>query len=242
MTTVQAGLTYYKQVNEQVRSINDNDIAIENAIGQRYLGCGSSSKTIIIHGTPGNGLGQYLNGSTIEVFGNAQEAVGDTMNEGDIIIHGNVGDACGYGMRGGRIFIEGDCGYRGGIHMKAYQQHYPVVVIGGKAGSFLGEYQAGGLILVLGIGQNGAYPASNFCGTGMHGGKIVLRCDKAPEGLPRQVLVSGATADDMDRIAPYVEAFCRYFGGDAKALLAQKYHVFSPNPEAGYHQLYTYES
>ena len=242
MTTVQAGLTYYKQVNEQVRSINDNEIAIENAIGQRYLGCGSSSKTIIIHGTPGNGLGQYLNGSTIEVFGNAQEAVGDTMNEGDIIIHGNVGDACGYGMRGGRIFIQGDCGYRGGIHMKAYQQHYPVMVIGGKAGSFLGEYQAGGLILVLGIGQNGAYPASNFCGTGMHGGKIVLRCDKAPEGLPRQVLVSEATADDMDRIAPYVEAFCRYFGGDAKALLAQKYHVLSPNPEAGYHQLYTYES
>lgn len=59
------------------------------------------------------------------MFGNAQEAVGDTMNEGDIIIHGNVGDACGYGMRGGRIFIEGDCGYRGGIHMKAYQEHFP---------------------------------------------------------------------------------------------------------------------
>ena len=204
MTTVQAGLTYYKQVNEQVRSINDNEIAIENAIGQRYLGCGSSGKTIIIHG--------------------------------------NVGDACGYGMRGGRIFIQGDCGYRGGIHMKAYQQHYPVVVIGGRAGSFLGEYQAGGLILVLGIGQDGAYPASNFCGTGMHGGKIVLRCDKAPEGLPRQVLVSEATADDMERIAPYVEDFCRYFGGDVKALLAQKYYVLSPNPEAGYHQLYTYES
>ena len=145
-------------------------------------------------------------------------------------------------MRGGRIFIQGDCGYRGGIHMKAYQQHYPVVVIGGRAGSFLGEYQAGGLILVLGIGQDGAYPASNFCGTGMHGGKIVLRCDRAPEGLPRQVLVSEATADDMERIAPYVEDFCRYFGGDVKALLAQKYYVLSPNPEAGYHQLYTYES
>ena len=242
MTTVQAGLTYYKQVNEQVRSINDNEIAIENAIGQRYLGCGSSSKTIIIHGTPGNGLGQYLNGSTIEVFGNAQEAVGDTMNEGDIIIHGNVGDACGYGMRGGRIFIQGDCGYRGGIHMKAYQQHYPVVVIGGRAGSFLGEYQAGGLILVLGIGQNGAYPASNFCGTGMHGGKIVLRCDKAPAGLPRHVLVSPASEEDLKYIAPYIEEYCRHFGGDAAALLAQQYYVLSPNPEAGYHQLYTYES
>ena len=242
MTTVHAGLTYYKEVNEQVRSISDSEITIENAIGQRYLGCGSSGKKITIHGTPGNGLGQYLNGSTLEVFGNAQEAVGDTMNDGDIIIHGSVGDACGYGMRGGRIFIEGNCGYRGGIHMKAYEQHFPAVVIGGKAGSFLGEYQAGGLILVLGIGLDGAYPVNNFCGTGMHGGKIVLRCDKAPEGLPRQVLVSEAAPDDLEKIAPYIEDYCRYFGGDAKALLAQKYYVLSPNPEAGYHQLYTYES
>ena len=136
MTTVQANLTYYKQLNEQLRQIDDTEITIENAVGQRYLGCGSSGKALTIRGTPGNGLGQYLNGSTIEVFGNAQEAVGDTMNDGDIIIHGSAGDACGYGMRGGRIFIQGDCGYRGGIHMKAYQDHFPVVVIGGRAGSF----------------------------------------------------------------------------------------------------------
>ncbi|HIX89429.1 MAG TPA: glutamate synthase [Candidatus Agathobaculum pullicola] len=242
MTTVQANLTYYQQLNEQIRAIDDTDITVENVIGQRYIGCGSADRTITIHGTPGNGLGQYLSGSTIEVFGNAQEAVGDTMNQGDIIIHGNVGDACGYGMRGGRIFIQGDCGYRGGIHMKAYEQHFPVIVIGGKAGSFLGEYQAGGLILVLGLGQDGAYPAGNFCGTGMHGGKIVLRCDKAPVGLPRQVLVSPASQEDLDGIAPYIEDYCRHFGGDAAALLAQQYYVLSPNPEAGYHQLYTYES
>lgn len=242
MTTVQANLTYYQQVNERVRALDDSEITIENVIGQRYLGCGSSGRTITINGTPGNGLGQYLRGSTIEVFGNAQEAVGDTMDEGEIIVHGSVGDACGYGMRGGRIFIEGDCGYRGGIHMKAYEQHFPVIVIGGKAGSFLGEYQAGGLILVLGIGQDGAYPAGNFCGTGMHGGKIVLRCDQASAGLPPQVLVSPASEDDLRHIAPYVKDYCRYFGGDPDALLAQQYFVLTPNPEAGYHQLYTYEA
>lgn len=244
MTTIQAGLTYYKQVNEKVREAaeKDDNITIENAIGQRYIGCGSSGKTITVYGTPGNGLGQYLNGSTLEVFGNAQEAVGDTMNEGDIIIHGNVGDACGYGMRGGRIFIEGDCGYRGGIHMKAYQEHFPVVVIGGKAGSFLGEYQAGGLILVLGIGQNGAYPVNNFCGTGMHGGRIVLRCDKAPTGLPPQVLVNEATEADMTHIAPYIKEYARNFGANSADLLAQKYFVLTPNPAAGYKQLYTFEA
>ncbi len=239
---ITANTTYYKQLNEQIRACADSEITIREIYGQRYLGCGTSGKTLKLYGTPGNGLGQYNNGSTIEVFGNCQEAVGDTMNHGDIIIHGNCGDACGYGMRGGRIFIEGDCGYRGGIHMKAYQEHFPVVVIGGKAGSFLGEYQAGGLILVLGIGQNGAYPVNNFCGTGMHGGRIVLRCDKAPTDLPRQVLVSEVSADDMTEFAPYIKEYAQLFGADAENLLSQKYFVLTPNPEAGYKQLYTFEA
>ena len=137
---------------------------------------------------------------------------------------------------------KGDCGYRAGIHMKAYQQHFPVMVVGGKAGSFLGEYLAGGLILVLGIGQNGAYPVNNFCGTGMHGGKIVLRCDKAPTDLPRQVLVSEVSEDDMTEFAPYIKEYAQLFGADAENLLSQKYFVLTPNPEAGYKQLYTFEA
>ena len=98
MTTVQAGLTYYKQLNEQIRAAQDGEITVENVIVQRYIGCGSTDRKITVHGTAGNGLGQYLNGSTIEVFGNAQEAVGDTMNAGEIVVHGNVGDACGYAI------------------------------------------------------------------------------------------------------------------------------------------------
>ena len=35
MTTVQAGLTYYKQVNEQIRAAQDSEITVENVIGQR---------------------------------------------------------------------------------------------------------------------------------------------------------------------------------------------------------------
>ena len=35
--------------------------------------------------------------------------------------------------------------------MKAYKGKIPVMIIGGTAGSFLGEYQAGGLIVVLGL-------------------------------------------------------------------------------------------
>lgn len=237
---IPANLTHFKELNDQIKGCPDPDILIDNCIGQRYIASGLSGKRIVINGTPGNALGAYLSGGRIEVFGNAQDATGDTMNDGVIVVHGSCGDATGYGMRGGRIFVEGDCGYRGGIHMKAYQEKLPVLVIGGTAGSFLGEYQAGGLIIVLGHGAAGKAPVSYFCGTGMHGGKIVLRCDEAPRGLPRQVLVAEATPEEIAEIAPYLEEYCHYFGGDAQTLAAQKYFVLSPNPAAGYKQLYTF--
>lgn len=237
---IKANLTYYKILNQQIRQSSDTNIILENVTGQRYLACGTSSKHFKIYGTPGNGLGQYMNGGMVEVFGNAQEAVGDTMNDGTIIIHGNCGDACGYGMRGGEIFVKDNCGYRGGIHMKSYENKKPVLVIGGKAGSFLGEYLAGGLILVLGIGQNGKYPVSNFCGTGMHGGKIVVHCNEEPKGLPAQVLIKKASQKDMDEIIPYIDAYCKFFGENS-SLKTQTYYVLTPNPDAGYQRLYTYE-
>ena len=174
---IDANGQYYQQLNEAVRACADRDVTIDNVCGQRYIACAEKDRRFTLHGTPGNGLAQYMDGATVEVFGNCQESVGDTMNRGEVIIHGSCGDACAYGMRGGRILIEGNVGYRAGIHMKAYMEHYPVLIVGGTAGSFLGEYLAGGLIAVLGIGANGAYPCRFFCGTGMHGGKIILRCD-----------------------------------------------------------------
>ena len=151
----------------------------------------------LIHISPGNALGSYLNGAAIELYGNAQDATGDTMNDGNIFIQGSSGDATGYAMRGGVSCIEGNVGYRAGIHMKAYQDKLPVLLVGGNAGSFLGEYQAGGLIIVLGLDQpDGRPPMGNFCGTGMHGGKIFLRCDVRPTGLPAQVSVCQAAPED----------------------------------------------
>ena len=124
----------------------------QTVLGQRYLANGAASGRYLLRGTPGNALGAFLDGASVELFGNAQDATGDTMNDGEIIIHGNTGDACGYAMRGGSIYILGNAGYRAGIHMKAYGDKAPLLVIGGRAGSFLGEYQAGGTILVLGLG------------------------------------------------------------------------------------------
>lgn len=72
-------------------------------------------------------------------------------------------------MRGGSIYVQGDAGYRAGIHMKAYRDKVPVLAVGGRAGSFLGEYQAGGYIVVLGLGGDGAPPVGRFCAAGCTG-------------------------------------------------------------------------
>ena len=138
-----AGLDFC-DLNEALRQ-SRGSCTITNCLGQRFLAAGISDKTVTVSGIPGNALGAYLNGAKIEVMGNAQDAVGDTMNDGTIVIHGNVGDAVGYAMRGGHIYVRGNAGYRAGIHMKAYKEKQPALVIGGKAGSFLGEYQAGGV-------------------------------------------------------------------------------------------------
>ena len=210
------------------------------ALGQRYIAAGAGEGFYSVDQVPGNALGAYLDGATVEVFCNAQDATGDTMNGGEIIVHGSSGDATGYAMRGGSIYIERDAGYRCGIHMKEYQQKVPAIVIGGRCGSFLGEYQAGGIILVLGIGCEDRCPVGNFCGTGMHGGKIFLRTAHLPPDLPAQVCVKQAEAGDKEVIRPLVEGYCARFGGEAEALLQSEYFLLTPNSQNPYRQMYVH--
>ena len=176
MKKIDASGLDFATLNETLRN-TDGDCKITGCLGQRFIAAGMGKRNITIVGTPGNALGAYLNGAKITVEGNAQDAVGDTMNEGLIIVNGNVGDAAGYAMRGGKMYVKGNVGYRAGIHMKEYKDKVPVLIVGGKAGSFLGEYQAGGKIIVLAIEENDRPIVSNFPCTGMHGGKMYLRSD-----------------------------------------------------------------
>ncbi|MDD2955405.1 MAG: glutamate synthase [Oscillospiraceae bacterium] len=237
---ITAGSSYFKDLNDAVRTSPDHKVVIERCLGQRYIAAGLSDKEIEIHGVPGNALGAYLNGATVRVYGNAQDATGDTMNDGEIEIHGSAGDAAGYAMRGGKIFVEGNAGYRAGIHMKAYETKHPVLVIGGAAGSFLGEYQAGGTIIVLGRGCGGKPPVGYFCGTGMHGGKMLLRCSEPPYDLPRQVISKKAEAADLEEFLPYIEEYCQKFGADRDEILNADFYVLAPDTKNPYKQLYTH--
>lgn len=227
----------YRAINDALRA-SDGNVRIEGCLGQRFICAGMSERSIEIDGVPGNALGAYLNGAEITVRGNAQDAVGDTMNNGKIVVHGNIGDAVGYAMRGGCIYVRGDAGYRAGIHMKEYRQKVPVMVIGGCAGSFLGEYQAGGVIVVLGLDSKGKRIVGNFPCTGMHGGKMILRSDCRDIDFPGQVSAKKASDGDLAEIEKYVSEYCFLFGADKEEVMDAPFSVITPDSKNPYKQLY----
>lgn len=227
----------YKELNEKIRGAAE-ECSLTGCCGQRFIGAGMSDKVISINGIPGNALGAYLNGASIIVHANAQDAVGDTMNEGEIIIHGNIGDAAGYAMRGGSIFVKGNAGYRAGIHMKAYKDKVPVMVIGGVTGSFLGEYQAGGIIIVLGLHADGRHIVGNFPCTGMHGGKMFLRGTCQDIRFPHQVTVNPADRNDLEEIEEYISKYCLLFGCDFHEIMDSDFTVVTPDSKNPYKQMY----
>lgn len=229
---------YFETLNNQVRCTRDTEIEIDSCYGQRFIGAGSRDKHIVINGTPGNALGCYMNGTVIDVHGNAQDAIGDTMNDGAIRVYGNAGDACGYAMRGGKIYVKGSAGYRTGIHMKEYRDKKPVIVIGNEVGSFFGEYQAGGILVVLGMQSEKKAPVGYYCAVGMHGGKMYIRCDELPK-LPEQVVAHRATEEEMAEVRGNLEEFCSIFDYSTEDVYAKPFYVLTPNTNNPYKSLYT---
>ena len=237
MQTIDTRGMEFTALNELLRR-TEGDAELYGCLGQRFIGAGMGARKLRIHGIPGNALGAYLNGGEIEVFGNAQDAVGDTMNAGTILVHGSIGDTAGYAMRGGRIYVRDDAGYRTGVHMKEYKEHVPVIVIGGRAGSFLGEYQAGGVLIVLGLHRDGRPIVSNYPCTGMHGGKLFL-CSRCEDVIfPKQVTARSAGPEDMEELRGYLADYCSVFGLDLRTVLDAPFTVVTPDSANPYRQMY----
>ena len=128
-----------------IKQGNDS-ITVKNVSGHRYIGVGINQKASVnIHGTPGNCMANFNKGGQITVFGSAQDNVADAMYEGEIIIHGDARDVLGQALQGGRIFVRGNVGNRALIQMREYRDKKPVVIIGGRADDYFGEYMSGGL-------------------------------------------------------------------------------------------------
>ena len=228
-----------KEGMDEVRKHENENLTITGCLGERYIGCGMRNGTIHVEGTPGNALGSYLDGGTIFVDGNAQDAAADTMNAGLLAIKGSAGDALAYGMRGGRVYVLGDTGYRTGVHMKAYKDNKSILVIGGRTGSFLGEYLAGGIIIVLGLGDEKKDITGYFCGNGMYAGTIYLRTDKVPLNLSEKLIKRNVEEDEKDRILrPIISDFAAAFSIPAKRCLEGSFIAIEADKSKSYSQLY----
>ncbi|MFC1905356.1 hypothetical protein ACFLXL_00925 [Chloroflexota bacterium] len=217
-------------------------IKLSNVCGQRYIGTDINRKVDIeIFGTPGNDLGAFMNGPRIIVHGNAQDGCGNTINEGEIIVHGHAADITGLSALGGNIFIRDSVGYRAGIHMKEYQDRKPLIVIGGTAQDFLGEYMAGGMIILLGLDlKEGENHRANYIGTGMHGGVIYLRGSVKDYQLGKEVGVSEINDEDYLSLEKSVKDFAELFAYDSMEILKRRFIKLFPLYLRPYGRLYAY--
>ncbi len=235
---------YYRRLNEMIHEAvkkGAGEIVLDNVRGQRYIGDGLNGGTsIIINGVPGNDLAAFMNGANITVNENAQDGVGNTMNAGKVTVHGDAGDVLGYAMRGGKIFIRGDVGYRAGIHMKAFQDNFPVVVVGGRAMDYFGEYMAGGFLAALNIYEPDRSPVGDWCATGMHGGVIYLRGKVEKYQLGLEVAPEKLTDRDWIALKKEIDEFCREFKIDPRRFRKSQFIKLTAKSTRPYGNLYAY--
>jgi glutamate synthase domain-containing protein 3 len=235
---------HYRDLNRMVReAVADGAESIDlmNVNGQYFIGDGiNRAVTITVNGVPGNDLGAFMNGATIIVRENGQDNIGNTMNAGKVIVHGHAGDVLGYGMRGGRVHILKDVGYRVGIHMKSYYDNKPVLIAGGKAGDFFGEYMAGGVLVLLGMfTDDPAKPKHGYSfGTGMHGGVIYVRGDVDQAKLSNEVGVFPLDTEDVQELHGYLADFCADFHIDLAEVLKEPFFKVLPKSTRPYSNMY----
>ena len=242
---IDASGVFYRELNARLRKLiagGTQQIELHNIYGQRYIGTNLDKPVDIeIFGTPGNDLGAFMDGPVITIHGNAQDGCGNTLNNGEIIVHGHAGDIIGLSAMGGKIFVRDDVGYRAGIHMKEYQGKKPVLVIGGTAQDFPGEYMAGGILVLLGLNLNkGEYHQANFIGTGMHGGVIYLRGSVKDYQLGKEVGVVELEKADHQVLKKLVGEFAAHFRYDAEEILKHRFIKLFPRWLRPYGRLYAY--
>lgn len=234
----------YRDLNERVRKLvelGETRIGIRNVCGHKFIGDAlKGAVKIDVYGVPGNDLAAFMDGPEIEVHANGQDCIGNTMSSGCVVVHGHAGDVIGHAMRGGRIFVRDDVGYRAGIHMKSCGDSVPCIVVGGCARSFLGEYMAGGVMVLLGLNANGEPVAGDYAGTGMHGGVIYVRGDIEDRYLGREVRKSDLDEDDEMRLAGLVRDYCSHFGCSYDEVMSRRFIKLSPRSHRPYGSLYAH--
>ena len=185
----------FSRLNQEIQVAFESGakgIRISNLNGQRYLGIGLSTKRegnyipfkIELSGVPGNCIANLNNGSVFEVYGNVGDVLADTKHSGKIVVHGSARDVVAQTLQGGDIFVRRSVGNRAAIQMREYQNLKPYLIVGETADDYLGEYMAGGVVVLLNLSDE-KRPVGSYVGTGMVGGKIYVRgkIDESQLGL-----------------------------------------------------------
>ncbi len=246
MKVINAKGLHFRHLNQMVRDAileGDKEILLKNVNGQYYIANGlrGNDIRITVEGVPGNDLCAFMDGPTVIVNSNGQDNIGNTMNDGKIIVHGHAGDVLGYAMRGGKLFIKDDVGYRVGIHMKGFMDKIPVIVIGGTARDFLGEYMAGGILILLGLNRTNGQPiAGDYLGTGMHGGVMYIKGDVDPYRCGKEIGISELDEKDMECLEINLKEYCLDMGLDFSKAISGKFIKVYPKTSRPYGRSYAY--
>lgn len=188
---IDASRVGYKDLNREILKTGKKEVKVINVMGHRYVGLTfpRAGMKVRLYGVVGNAMANLNENNEFYVYGNVADDCCDTMHGGKVVITGDARDVLAQTLQGGKVFVGGNAGNRVGIQMREYANKRPYLVIGGRVDDYLGEYMAGGVIVVLGLRVKGE-KTGNFVGTGMVGGKIFVRGKVEPEKIGIQPIGS----------------------------------------------------
>ncbi|MEM4971187.1 MAG: glutamate synthase [Sulfolobales archaeon] len=182
----------YRELNNEIAKVASHRkvVRVANVMGHRYIGInlprlGIRGVRIELYGVAGNCLANLNESNIFYVYGNVADDCGDTMHGGKVVIMGDARDVLGQALQGGKIFVKGNAGNRVGVQMREYRDKRPYLVVGGIVDNYLGEYMAGGVIMVLNT-KNLPEPVGSYVGSGMVGGRIYIRGRVSPSKIGLQ--------------------------------------------------------
>ncbi len=221
---IDAGGLHYRELNGMVQGATREDVReidIENVHGHPYIGTGlRKSLRIRVRGDAGDDLGAFMYGPDIEVEGSVGRGLGNSMSRGRIVVRGSAGEGAGTGMKGGCILIGGHVGPRAALHMQELWYGRPVMVVGGTAGDLLGEYMAGGVVVVLDLRGGSGKGSPRGIGSGMSGGAIYFRGCLRREQVAGEARLQLVKGEELGEVTVWVHEFARLFGEDTEVLLS----------------------
>lgn len=257
----------HRDLNREIRKAvgkGATHVTVKNVCGQRFIGAGivADDLTIEIEGDAGLDLGVFSQGLTIIVHGSSEYLLGNTLSIGELVVYGSSWDITGMAAKGGEMYVMGNGGSRVGIHMKEFKKQKPLIMYGGTAKQYCGEYMAGGTIVVLGLDYTDAVPKNknvlgkkdidskkikpapepvvqSDLGAGIHGGAIYVRGDVPESYLGVYAVKAPYTDDDKQFLQPYFEKFADHFNCPLDLIADASYTKIIPYSSRPFGKAYT---